>query len=358
LASAPPAELQPAAPPRRGRIWQGILGVAISIGFLIWALHGVKLEEVVEQLRRADPVWYLLSCLAATSTFPLRALRWRILLASSTPERRLQPYWRAVAIGFMANNVLPARAGEVVRSYAGTALIGVPFSTTLASIAVERVFDGVVLVLLLALAVISPGFPAGATIHSTSIPALAGTMAAIFVGGLVVLIVLVRAKDRAVPAAERLIHRIAPARLAPGMIRVLGNLVGGLGVLHSSRDVFRVLIWSFAVWLANASSIILGFRAFGIDASPNAALVLQGVVAFGVAVPAAPGFFGVFEKLAQLVLGLYGVSGAVAFSFAIGIHMGWFIPITVIGLVILARTGLTLRSLRSGEAATAPAPVP
>ncbi len=117
-------------------------------------------------------------------------------------------------------------------------------------------------------------------------------------------------------------------------------------------------IWSAAVWLTNASSYILGFRAFGIDVPPNAAVVLQSVVAFGVAVPAAPGFFGVFEKLSQLVLGMYGVSGAVAFSFAIGIHIGWYVPITIIGLVILARTGLSLRSLRAGDAPPVPRAAP
>ena len=342
----------------RGRIWQGLLGVAISVGFLLWALKGIDLGEVRDQIRRANPWWYLLSVIAATSTFPLRAIRWRVLLGSSTPERRFQPYWRAVAIGFMANNVLPARAGEVVRAYAGTELIGVPFSTVLTSIAVERIFDGVVLVLLLAIAVVSPGFPAGATVHSTSIPALASTMAAIFLGALIVLIVVARMRDRALPPLERLIQRFLPARFAPKITTVVKNLVAGLAVMRSPLDIAKVAGWSFAVWLANASSYVFGFHAFGIDVSPNAAIVLQSVVAFGVAMPQAPGFFGVFEKLSQLVLGLYGVGGAIAFSFAIGIHLGWFVPITIIGLVILARTGLSLKSLRGADAPPAAPPVP
>src|SRR5207244_4408080 len=115
-----------------------LLGVAISVGFLIWALWGIKPREILDQMRQASPFWYLLSCLAAFLTFPLRTIRWRIMLSASTPERRFQPYWRALCIGFMANNVLPARAGELVRAYAGTELIGVPFTTALASVAVER----------------------------------------------------------------------------------------------------------------------------------------------------------------------------------------------------------------------------
>lgn len=302
-------------------------------------------------MRQASPFWYLLSCLAAFLTFPLRTIRWRIMLSASTPERRFQPYWRALCIGFMANNVLPARAGELVRAYAGTELIGVPFTTALASVAVERVFDGVVLVVLLALAVVLPGFPAGATLHSTSIGALAATMAAIFVGALAFLIVLVQTRVRSLPFAERIIRKLAPGRVGPLVIRILENLVAGLAVLGSLRDIAWVIVWSFAVWLANALSYLLAFRAFGIDVPAGAALLLPSIVAFGVAVPSSPGFFGVFEAICKPVLGFFGVSGTLAVSFAIGIHLGWYLPITFIGLVLLARSGLTLHSLRGGAAA-------
>lgn len=347
---APGAE--PRAQAGRGRLWQGLLGVAISIGFLIWALWGIRFTEVLHHLRRANPYWFALSVLTATLTFPLRALRWRILLASSTTNQRLKPYWQAVAIGFMANNILPARAGEVVRSYAGAELIGVPFPASLASVGVERIFDGVILVFLLALAVSSPGFPTGAMVGHTSIAGLTLTMAIVFAGALVLLILLVRFEDRALPRASRALNRLLPARFAEPTIRILGNLVKGLGVLRSSHAIARVVVWTLALWGTNATSYVFGFLAFGIETPPGAAVVLQSVAAFGVAIPAAPGFFGVFEKISRSVLGIYDVEKAMAVSFAIAIHLGWFVPITVIGLVELARSGLTLRQLRGG------APIP
>jgi len=95
---------------------------------------------------------------------------------------------------------------------------------------------------------------------------------------------------------------------------------------------------------------VLAFRAFDIDLPASAALVLQGVVAVGVAVPQAPGFFGGFEALSRIVLGFYGVGSDQAISFAIAVHMGWFIPITLIGLIMLARASLSLRELRGGSA--------
>jgi hypothetical protein len=341
------------APAGRGRLWQGLLGIVISVGFLVWALWGVKFADVVRDLRQADPLWFVLSALTATLTFPLRTIRWRILLHSSKGDTPFVPVWRATAIGFMANNVLPARAGEVVRAYAADRLVGVPFSTALASVAVERVFDGVVIVLLLAIGVAAPGFPSGAVVGREA-AALTTTMAATFIGVLVVLIVLTRSKDRALPTAERLIRRVIPARLAERAIVLLHNLVAGFGVLHSGRDIFRVILWTSVQWLVNAASYVFAFFAFHLAVPISAALVMQGVVAFGVALPQAPGFFGVFEGLSKLVLVPYGIGESEAVSFAIGTHMGWFAPITIIGLVILARTGLSLKDLRSGDAPGSP----
>ena len=320
-------------------------------------MHGVKFDSVLQHVRAANPLWFLASVIAVTLTFPLRALRWRVLLRSSAPNVPLKPFWDAVCIGFMANNLLPARAGELVRSYAGNRLIGVPFSTALASVAVERVFDGVVIVLLLAAGVAAPSFPAGTTIRGVSPAALASSTAAIFIGALAFLILMVRFRSHAEVIGDKLVHRFMPARLADVSMKIFRNLLAGLGVLNSTGDVIKVVAWSFAVWLCNAASYVLAFKAFHIDAPASAALVLQGIVALGVAIPAAPGFFGVFETLCRVVLGVYGVASDQAVSFAIAVHMGWFVPITLIGLVILARTGLTMRDLRSGDA-TAPAPAP
>ena len=274
-------------------------------------------------------------------------MRWRILLAHAHGPAPFRPLWHATTIGFMANNILPARAGELVRSFAATRLVGVPFTTALASVAVERVFDGVVIGLLFAIALASTDFPAGAMVGTTNLTLLAGIMVIGFSGVLVVCVAVVRNRERVLPLLERLIHALLPRRFAPAVVRIMHHATDGLGVLHSVRDVLRVLTWSFAQWGVNAVAFILGFHAFGLGQLPvDAALLLQGVVAFGVAVPQAPGFFGGFELLTRLSLEFYGVSGDRALSYGFGIHIVWFIPITVIGLWHLARTGLTLRDLR------------
>jgi hypothetical protein len=301
----------------------------------------------------ADPLWLSMSGLAVTLTFPLRAIRWRVLLehaAGGAPAFR--PVWHATAIGFMANNILPARAGEVVRSFAANRLVRVPFSTALASVAVERVFDGVVIGLMLAAAIAAPGFPAGAKLGSTNLAALAVTMTLGFIGALVFLLALVRARSRVLPAVDRVLRRMLPERIAGFAARVTHHLADGVGVLHSVRDVGRVLWWSFMVWSVNAVSFLLGYLAFDFRELPlSSALLLQGVVALGVAIPQAPGFFGGFELLTRASLGLYGLAGDRAVSYGFAIHVAWFVPITLIGLWLLARTGLSLSDLRGKEAA-------
>lgn len=321
--------------------------------FLALAFRGVSLRALWGHVLDADPWWLFLSVAAVTTTFPLRTVRWRILLAH-TPggPPRFAPLWRATAIGFMANNILPARAGELVRSFAATRLVGVPFTTALASVAVERIFDGVVIGFLFALALMAPDFPAGATIGSTNLSLLASVMVLGFGGVLAVCVALVRNRAYVLPWLEGLLHRLLPERVAAATARITHHVADGLGVLHSVRDAVRVLVWSFAVWGMNLVAFIVGYRAFDLGHLPvESALLLQGVVAFGVAVPQAPGFFGGFELLTRLSLEFYGVPGDRALSYGFGIHIGWFTPITLIGLWYLARAGLSLRDLRGEKAA-------
>ncbi len=323
-----------------------VIGLALSVFFLAWAFRDVSLAELLHQLRRANYGYFAMAVTLLTLTFPLRALRWRILLAPGTDGAPLGPVWRATAIGFMANNVLPARTGEVVRAYAASKLVGPPVSTTLASIGIERIFDGLVIIFLLTLGILAPEFPSHARVAGRSVADIALWTGGAFAVVLILFFVMVHAPARALDVVDRAFRHLLPRRAAEWAVRVLRNLILGLGILRSPRDMARVLVWSFALWLTNAAGYWFGFRAFHLSGLPaSSTLVLQGIVALGVAIPSSPGWFGPFEAASRASLELYGVNGVSAASFALGLHVGGFIPITVIGLWILARTGLTLREL-------------
>ncbi len=272
-----------------------------------------------------------------------------MLLAAAAQSRpRLHPVWLATAIGFMANNVLPARAGEVARAYAGARLVGLPMSTALSTIAVERVFDGVVVVLMLAIGIAAPGFPASVQLKGVGLQTIAVSMGTLFVIALAALALAAHYPERALGIGDRLVHRLLPRKAADLATKLLRNLLAGLSVLRSGRDFARVLGWSVGVWGINMISYNLAFAAFHLPGVPlSASPVLQGIVVLGVAVPSAPGFVGLFEAAVIAALAIYGVPGDTAFGFSVALHMSWFIPITVLGLWALVRAGMSFGDLGS-----------
>src|SRR3989454_9108070 len=178
--SLPPPSTRPASTSRASR-WAWVVGLAVTLALLAWALHDIDPHELVGHLRRADPLLLLAAVALATLTFPLRTLRWQLILRDVGGARfPLGPLWHATAIGFMANNLLPARAGELARAYVAQQRLPGRVSTALASIGVERVFDGLLLVGLMMLAIASPAFPRHAQIGTTSVSGLATGAAVVF----------------------------------------------------------------------------------------------------------------------------------------------------------------------------------
>ena len=130
-------------------------------------------------------------------------------------------------------------------------------------------------------------------------------------------------------------------------------MVAGLAVLKSPGRLALVAGWSLALWLVNAASFALCFRAFGLPVATEGALLLQGLVGFGVALPSSPGFFGPFEAATRVTLALYGIGADQAVSYAVAYHIAGFIPITLLGAYSLSRTHVRLGELRGADAAAA-----
>jgi uncharacterized protein (TIRG00374 family) len=329
--------------------WRGAIGIALSVALLVYALWDVDFDVVVATLRASNLPLLVLAALLATLTFPLRARRWRVILDPVEPGLPFGQLWRATAIGMMIGNVVPARAGELARAYAlARENPRVSFATAFASIAVDRVFDAVVVLLLLFLAMLDPAFPRGSLVGGQPISTWAG-------GGIIAVVVLVVAlyaivifPTRVLTYFERLVRRIAPKLEARGRDAIVA-FSAGLGVLRAPRRFASVFAWTLAHWLLNAFAFWVGFEAVGIHVSFSAAMFIQGIIAIGVALPSAPGFFGVFEVAAKAGLAVYGVGSDRAVAWAIGYHILSFIPITVIGAVYFARLGLRMGELQKAS---------
>ena len=341
--------LPAAAPQGRMRRWLvALAGIAISVALLAWALQGVELGEVAGHIRAARVAPLLLAVAVATSTFLIRMLRWRLLLrrddGTAVPWSAL---WHAVAIGFMANNTLPFRAGEFLRSYAASRLGGVRFTAAFSSVAVERVFDGITVIALLVIGLLAAGLPSGVSVAGVSVAGAATTAAVVCALALAAAAAVV-----AFPlAAERMVRRIVPSRaLAGRVVALIEGVRHGLLVLRSPSRIAAVAGWSAVLWLVNAASFWIAFAAFDLPVGFAGALLLQGLLVIGISVPSTPGFVGPFEAVIVAVLALYGIPKDPAFSYAITYHAATFIPIVLLGIWSLARTPIALSDVRRSTA--------
>ena len=327
-----------------------IVGIALSGLLLWWVLRDVSFAEVMRELRNADPLLFLLAVIAVTAQFPIRAARWKVLLLPVTSDLRFRPRFAATNIGFAANNLLPARVGEFARAYSLGRLTDTPVSAVLGTLVIERVLDGLVLVGLLFVSMTAPSFPSAAQLGGVDARAVAWVVGLISAALGLVLFLLVIAPRRSVRLAEGVARRLLPVRLRRPLLDALHSFLTGLGVLRDPRLLSISVAWAIGQWVFTGFSYLLAFWAFGITEPGFAgALFIQSLIAMAVAVPSSPGFFGPWEAGARLGLALWGVPADKAISFAVGFHLGGFIPVTVIGLYYLWRLDLRWRDIEQSE---------
>lgn len=327
-----------------------MLGIAISVALLWWAFKDEDFGKIVAELKLADPWWFILSVIAATAVFWPRAWRWKTLLEPVSAGTTFQSRFRATTIGFMGNNLLPARIGEFARVFALSRLEKVPLVAGLGSLVIERLFDAVFVVGLLFVALALPGVPDIGAVRGANLTAIANTLAVLIAVAFVMGTLLVIFPKRSVGFFERYIARILPRAVRRPIVDALEAFLSGLAILRSPRLVASATLQSAGLWLFNALGFYLGFKAFGIDVPFSGALLLQSVIALAVSVPSGPGFFGLFEAGALLVLNqLYHIETELVLAFALGFHLGGFIPVTLIGLFYAWRLGISLRDVGESE---------
>jgi glycosyltransferase 2 family protein len=308
----------------------------------------VEVAVVWAEIRHANFLLLSLAVAITTGTFFFRALRWKVLLAPIHPGTSLRSRWAAVNIGFMANNLLPARAGEFARAYAMSRLEPVPVTGAFASLVVERFLDGFAIVLFMFLAMAAPGFPSDLTAQGTVLGGIIKSVMVILgllLGGMILLLLFPRPLVRVAEGAARLL----PHKVARVLVDALVSFLDGLKVFQSPRLLLLAVAWSLATWAWQCLAFWVAFRAFGIHVGYDAAMFVNAIVGFAVGVPAAPGFFGTFHAGALMGLGVYGIQPAPTLAFAFGFHLGGFIPVTIIGLYYAWRLGLSVEEVEGSE---------
>jgi uncharacterized membrane protein YbhN (UPF0104 family) len=276
-----------------------------------------------------------------------RARRWRWLFPPGPEPPGIVP---ATMIGYMANNVLPLRAGEVVRIYVlgrklreAEGMTGTQsFWLVTATLVVERVLDSLAIVLMLAVLVLTIPVP-------RVVEWAAGVLFAIDVVGVSALVAIARA-----PAlCRRLLLRLTgrwPA-VAPTIVSIFDTGLRGLDGIRTPSHLPRLALWTGLVWLLPATAAWAMLRAVHLDLPFGAGWTVLAFVGVGISVPSAPGYVGVFHAAATAALGVFGVPRSAALAYALLFHASTLLPITVAGWFYLLREHVSLGEARRASTA-------
>jgi hypothetical protein len=321
--------------------WQLWLGITVSVVALALALLGIDPQQVVATLAQAEYI-YLIPALALSVAYLVaRSLRWRVLLG---PQVSLVRCFWATCIGYLVSNVLPFRLGDPARAVAVGLDGKVKVSAALSTVVVELVLDMLMVVSLLAITL--PFVEQAGLLQSIGVAAGAAAVVAIAV----LIIVAVRPKWVRLVALRLL--ACLPRLDSERWLGVLDGLLDGLAALRSPRRLVALLGWSIAAWGFIVGYYWIMLRAFRDGPPLVQASLLTCAVGLGMALPSAPGAVGVFHTAAKYALQLpFGVSGEEALSIAFAAHALQYVFSSLLGLIGLARLGLSFRRLRTDAAA-------
>jgi hypothetical protein len=288
----------------------------------------------------------------ATVPFALRVPRWQLLLRQDNGDKvAALPMWRAISIGFAANNTLPFRAGEVLRVMAISRLAPVSFGSALSSIAIERVLDALMVILLLGAALMASHFPPDLALNGgTPLRVLALRIGLVCLVALGAAIVAAWQRERTLA----LVRWVLPSnKLGYTLHAFAERVLLGLGALSDFRRSIPVIVWSLVIWSVNASALLAVFNAFDLPIGFTGALILQGMLMIGISVPQGPGFVGVFPVVFALTLvPLYQVAESRAAACGLLFWALTFPPIVLLGVYSAMKSGVHLRVPHEGEPGT------
>ncbi|MEN8780558.1 MAG: lysylphosphatidylglycerol synthase transmembrane domain-containing protein [Desulfobacterales bacterium] len=340
------------------------VGTVVSITTLYFAFRNVPIRELLEYLTSINYIWIIPTVAVILFAFGLRAARWRFILASSYPVG----FWQAfhpLMIGFMINCVLPGRVGEFARPFVLNRKEAVPVSTGLATVAVERIFDLIIL-LLLFLAVssfvrIAPGFNVTFGGHRLNYEVLVTVFNGMLkIGVLMVIGLLLVTLGKTRELANRLILS-APEmmffasnssrdwlneKVCRPAVRIIENIASGMALIKDPKRIIICFFYSLAVWFFTALSYYLfsiGCPEINLTLSEIVAVMV--IICFVIALPSVPGYWGLWEAGGVFAMLLFGVSENEAAGYTLANHAVQIVPVVLVGLVSAWISGVSIRQV-------------
>lgn len=320
------------------------LGIILGVLFLWLAVRNVSFEEVMRELRKAQWIYVIPAILIGLMSHFFRALRWKITLQGIKAIN----YWSLFsinAVGFLGIHIFPLRLGELVKPLLLKRKHGIRMSAGFGTVAVERVFDGMTLVLFLVISFLFASF------NTDKIPFVGQSVHYLITGGVIIfgaafvfLLMLVFAEELAIKIISKAAS-IFPERLSKKIIAMAKAFVSGLSSLPDIRKIVSIILLSLLIWLSAVAIMYLGLLAFNLELSWEASFMVLGIVSLGIMLPGPPGFVGNFQLFCQGALGLYGVSAATGLSYSIVVHAINMFCVFLLGFICLPSNFISYRAV-------------
>lgn len=317
---------QEGAAPRIPRWLILVLGYGISVGCMVWVYRGFDWSEQLPRLLATNPSWIVVAVAFGLCTYIIEGLRWNLLLSQVGPSSRLRAT-QAIFIGLFANEVLPLRPGEVIRCYLMRRWTGLPLEVVFSSAAIERLLDGIFIVI--------GFFLVG---HYVELPGFLVTGSRVL---MVIIVLLTGLMTLAILNRRRADQLISASRWKD----VLAHVITGVDAMGRSPMFLGVIALSFAFIFIQIIPIWALMQGFGLPVSFWSALVVFIVMRLGTIVPLSPGNAGPFQAATVLGLGLVGVEREAATSYATLLFFVITVPLWIAGFIALLATKMRLNEI-------------
>lgn len=328
------------------RTVQMLIGLAISAFFIYLVLPGLHLPDVWHSLQTANYWWILPGVGTYFVGLWARTWRWHYMLRhlKPIPLTRLFP---VVCIGYFGNNIYPLRAGEVIRSYVLKRKESIAMSSSLATVIIERIFDGLVMLIFVFLAL--PFAPMPVMYRNLVI-----VLTVFLLLATAIFIWMAARPERVVGFYNWFAGRLLPQRIRLRTDDIYERFMQGLQSLNSSNDVFMLFATSVVIWLMETVKYWFVMHAFPFEVNFIVLMLMNGLVNLATTLPSAPGYVGTFDAPGIETLVAFGVERNIAAGYTFTLHAALWLPVTLLGAYYFWREQLRWDDFSKAKAQAAP----
>jgi uncharacterized protein (TIRG00374 family) len=322
-------------------------GVAVSVLIMVLLFKDIDFKQLWLVLIKVDYRYILLAVACNFFSLFLRAVRWHYLLI---PEKRisLSSLYSATIIGYMANNMLPARLGEFVRAYILAQREGLKTPAVFASLVIDRLFDGFTVMLILLFTLFTLKLPQGLS-NAETVLKTGGIVTFVLYAGVVTFLFLLKKQTIRTLKWTGILLRPFPQKLSDRVLPLLGSFIGGIRMSSKGGHIAAVVASSLVVWLFCVIPVDLVLKGFGIQLPISASMFILVLLVFAVMVPASPGYIGTYHSACFMGLSAFGITKSTALSIALVLHGVGFFPVIIAGFYYLWKNKISLSELQNAD---------